>query len=160
MAGATGLANAIDPAGRASRRSARHDRMNRLVAVVVLLALSGAARAESCSASRDYLLGDLAGDRTMPPQAYKDLFRICMATIAMTNVKDAYLLKDGGIAVSPKQDGMAATAATLAQFCNAYPRATLRFLSRKDMLLAKSVSSIVRMSSTSSTSCKTIKGLS
>jgi hypothetical protein len=53
-----------------------------------------------------------------------------------------------------------ATAATLSQFCNAYPRATLRFLNRKDLLLAKSISGIVRMSSTASTSCKKIKGLS
>jgi len=134
--------------------------MKRLGAVAILLILSSAACAESCSASRDYLLGDLAGERVLPPQAYKDLFKICIATIAMTNVKDAYLLKDGGIAVSSKQDGITATAATLSQFCNAYPRATLRFLSRKDMLLARSIAGVVRMSSTSSTSCKAIKGLS
>ena len=134
--------------------------MKRLGAAVILLALSGTAHAESCSASRDFLLGDLAGERTLPPQAYKDLFKICMATTAMSNVKDAYVLKDGGIAVSAKQDGLAATAATLSQFCTTYPRATLRFLSRKDMQLAKSLAGVLRMSSTSSTSCKTIKGLS
>jgi hypothetical protein len=56
-------------------------------------------------------------------------------------------LKDGGIAVVPKQDGIAATATTLSQFCDAYPRATLRFLTRKEMLLAKSVAGIVQTSS-------------
>ena len=82
-----------------------------------------------------------------------------MATAAMSNVKDAYILKDGGIAVVPKQDSIAATAATLSQFCDAYPRATLRFLTRKEMLLAKSIASVVQMSSGSATSCKKIKGL-
>ena len=78
----------------------------------------------------------------------------------MPNVKDAYILKDGGIAVVAKQDSIPATAATLSQFCDAYPRATLRFLTRKEMLLAKSVVSVVQMSSGSSTPCKKIKGLS
>jgi hypothetical protein len=78
----------------------------------------------------------------------------------MANVKDAYILKDGGIAVIPKQDTVAATASTLAQFCDAYPKATLRFLTRKELLLTKSVTGIVRISSTSATPCKKIKGLS
>jgi hypothetical protein len=135
--------------------------MMRLVAAAILLALvTGAARAENCGKSRDYLLGSLGGDLMMPPQAYKDLFNICVKTAAMTNVQDAYILKDGGIAVIPKQDSVAATAGTLSQFCDAYPRATLRFLTRKEMLLAKSIASVVQMSSTSSTSCKKIKGIS
>jgi hypothetical protein len=83
-----------------------------------------------------------------------------MAATVMSNVKDAYILKDGGIAVVPKQDGIAATATTLSQFCDAYPRATLRFLTRKEMLLSKSIVSVVQMSSGPSTSCKKIKGLS
>ncbi|MDB5514114.1 MAG: hypothetical protein JWQ17_872 [Tardiphaga sp.] len=135
--------------------------MMRLVAAAILLALvTGAARAENCGKSRDYLLGSLGGDLMMPPRAYKDLFNICVKTAAMTNVQDAYILKDGGIAVIPKQDSVAATAGTLSQFCDAYPRATLRFLTRKEMLLAKSIASVVQMSSTSSTSCKKIKGIS
>jgi hypothetical protein len=137
--------------------------MRGLVAIAVLLALgSGAARAENdnCRRSREYLLGSLGSDTTLPPQAYNDLFKICMATVALPNIRDAYILKDGGIAVVAKQDSVPATAATLSQFCDAYPHAVLRFLTRKEMLQAKSVVSIVQMSSTSSTPCKKIKGLS
>jgi hypothetical protein len=133
----------------------------RLAAAAALLAFTaGAAQAESCGKSRDYLLGSLGGDLMMPPQAYKDLFNVCIKASAMANVKDAYVLRDGGIAVVPKQDSVAATAGTLSQFCDAYPRATLHFLTAKEMLLAKSVAAVVQISSTSSTSCKKIKGIS
>ena len=133
--------------------------MSRLVAIAVLLALAGApAHAENCGKSREYLLGGLGGDLALPPQAYENLFKICIAASAMANVKDAYILNDGGIAVIPKQDNVAATAATLSQFCDSNPRATLRFLTRKDVLFANTLGSIVRMSSTSSTSCQKIKG--
>ena len=137
--------------------------MKRLLAIAVLLVLAGGnARAENenCRRSREYLLGSLSGDQVLPPAAYNDLFKICTAAATMPNVKDAYILRDGGIAVVPKQDSVAATAATLSQFCDTYPRAVLRFLSRKEMLSVKSVTSVVLMSSTSSTPCKKIKGIS
>jgi hypothetical protein len=137
--------------------------MTRMVAIAVLLSLAvNVARADSenCRRSREYLLGSLSGDLTLPPQAYNDLFKICNAAAAMSNVRDAYILRDGGIAVVPKQDSIAATAATLSQFCDTYPRATLRFLTRKEMLLANSIVSVVQMSSGSSTPCKKIKGIS
>ncbi len=137
--------------------------MIRLVTIVALLMLAtNAARAESenCRRSREYLLGSPGGDLTLPPQAYNDLFKICSATASMSNVKDAYILRDGGIAVVPKQDSIPATAATLSQFCDNYPRATLRFLTRKEMQSIKSIVGIVQMSSGSSTPCKKIKGLS
>jgi hypothetical protein len=123
---------------------------------------SNAARAESenCRRSREYLLGNLSSDMALPPQAYNDLFKICSATVAMSNVKDAYILKDGPIAVVPKQDSIPATAATLSQFCDNYPRATLRFITRKEVQSAKSLVGIVQLSSGSSTPCKKIKGLS
>jgi hypothetical protein len=134
--------------------------MKRLALIAIFLALGvGSARAENCSRSRDYLLGNLSGDLTMPPQAYENLFKICMATAAMTNVRDAYILKDGGIAVIAKQDSVAATAATLSQFCDAYPRATLHFLTHAELLRADSIVNIIRTSSTSSTSCQKIKGI-
>jgi hypothetical protein len=129
----------------------------------ILLALAAnAARAENetCRRSREYLLGSLSGDLALPAQAYNDLFKICMAAAVMPNVRDAYILKDGGIGVVAKQDGIAATAATLAQFCDAYPRATLRFLTPKEMLLAKSPVGVVQISSSSSTPCRKIKGIS
>ena len=137
--------------------------MTRLLAIVILLTLAcNTARAESenCRKSREYLLGSLGGDLTLPPQAYNELFKTCTAAAAMSNVKDAYILKDGGIAVVPKQDGIAATAATLSQFCDNYPHATLRFLTHKEMQSAKSVVNVVQMTSSTATPCKKIKGLS
>lgn len=133
--------------------------MRWLAPLAVLLALTATARAENCSKSREYLLGGLAGELKLPPQGYDDLFRICMATTAMSNVKDAYILRDGAVGVIAKQDSISATASTLSQFCDAYPRATLRFLTRKELLTTKSLTGIIQMSSTSATPCKKIKGL-
>ena len=70
------------------------------------------------------------------------------------------MLRDGGIAVVPKQDSVSATAATLAQFCDAHPHGVLRFITLKEKLSIRSVTDVARMSSTSSTPCKKIKGLS
>ena len=134
--------------------------MRGIASAVLLLALAtGAARAENCGKSRDYLLGGLTGDLPMPPQAYENLFKTCMTTSGMANVKDAYMLKDGGIAVTPKQDSISATAATLSRFCDNYPRSTLRFLTRKEIRQTAALSAIVRISSQSSTSCQKIKGI-
>jgi hypothetical protein len=119
--------------------------MRQLAAIITLLVLTaGAAQADNCNKSREYLLGGLAGDLTMPPQAYEGLFKVCTATVAMP---------------IPKQDTIPATAATLSRFCDANPRATLRFISRKELLLIKSTSSVVQMSSDAATSCKKIKGI-
>ena len=136
--------------------------MTRLIAIAMLLALAtSAARAESenCRKSHEYLLGTPGGDLTLTPQAYNDLFKICVVTATMPNVKDAYILRDGGIAVIPKQDSISATAATLAKFCDAYPHAVLRFITRKEKLSIRSVAGVAQMSSTSSTPCKKIKGI-
>ena len=115
---------------------------------------------EGCGKSRDYLLADLGGELTMPPQAYDDLFKKCLATAAMSNVKEAFILRDGAIAVLPKQNNVVATAATLSQFCDTYPRATLHFLTEKEQRDVGSIGAIVRIKSTSSTPCQQIKGLS
>jgi hypothetical protein len=133
--------------------------MKRSVLMAIFLAsAANSARAESCSRSRDYLLGGVGSELKLPAQAYQDMFKKCVATIAMTNVKDAFILEDGGIAVIPKQDSIAATAATLSAFCNAYPRATLHFLTRAEAQQIKSIASVVKISSGSSTTCQTIKG--
>lgn len=129
-----------------------------LIAIFIALAVNN-ARADNCGKSRDYLLGNLGGDLALPPKAYDDLFKVCMAAAALTNVKDAYILRDGGIAVIPKQDTVAATAATLSQFCDDHPRATLHFLTRKELLDVKSIVNVIKISSTSSTSCQKIKGI-
>ncbi len=129
------------------------------IAVVFLATVLNAAHADNCDKSRAYLLGGLGGPLMRKPEEYNDLFKRCLATAAMPNVKDAYMLKDGGIAVVPKQDTIAATAATLSLFCEAYPRATLHFLSKRELAADKSLGDIVRTSSTSSTSCQKIMGL-
>jgi hypothetical protein len=133
--------------------------MKQLILVFTLLVLASSARAEGCGESRDYLLSDLGGELTMPPQAYTDLFRECLATAAMSNVKAAFILRDGAIAVLPKQNNVAATAATLSQFCDTYPRATLHFLTEKEQRDIGSIGIVVRIKSTSSTPCQKIKGL-
>lgn len=129
------------------------------VVLAALLLTVSAAQASSCNKSREYLLGGLAGDLQMTPQTYDGLFKVCETTASMPNVQDAFILKDGGIGVIPKQDTISATAATLSRFCDANPRATLRFISKKDLLRAKSTSQIVSLSSTGTTTCKKIKGL-
>ena len=91
--------------------------MKRFALIVIFFVLAAhSARAANCEKSREYLLGNLVGDLTLPPHTYDDLFKTCMATIGMSNVKDAYILKDGGIGVVAKQNSIAATAATLSQF--------------------------------------------
>lgn len=137
--------------------------MKRMVATAMLLTLAtGVAHADSenCRKGREYLLAAPGGDQSLTPQGYNDLFKICIAASAMPNVKEAYMLKDGGIAVVPKQDSVSATASTLAQFCDAYPRSVLRFINRKEKLAIRSVADVAQLSSTSSTPCKKIKGLS
>lgn len=133
--------------------------MRTLSLALLLLAVATTAQASSCNKSREYLLGGLAGDLQMTPQTYDSLFRVCETTALMPNVQDAFILKDGGIGIIPKQDTIPATAATLSRFCDANPRATLRFISKKDQAKAKSTSQIVSLSSTGTTSCKKIKGL-
>ena len=134
--------------------------MKQLILTAMILVFASGAHAEGCGQSRDYLLSDLGGELTMPPQAYADLFRQCLATAAMSNVKAAFILRDGAIAVLPKQNNVAATAATLSQFCDTYPRATLHFLTEKEQHDIGSIGMIVRIKSTSSTPCQKIKGLS
>jgi hypothetical protein len=127
-----------------------------LLAITALPATT--AHAESCTRSRDYLLEGSAGSLPGPPEAYRNLFKICLDTSSMPNVRDAFVLRDGGIAAIPKQDTLPATAATLSRFCAAHPRATLRFLSRKDLQRGATIGRVVTISSTGSTSCPQIKG--
>lgn len=120
----------------------------------------GAALADSCSRSRELLLGGLVGELPQPPASYKQLFNTCLAAAGIANVKDSFLLKDGGIGVIPKRDEIAATAATLSEFCQRYPRATLRFATRSELQRLKSLSQLVQLSSGGATSCRKIMGLS
>jgi hypothetical protein len=64
----------------------------------MLFRAARAARADGCARSLDYILNDLAGELPRPAAAYRTLFDVCAQTLAIVNVHDAYLMKDGGIA--------------------------------------------------------------
>jgi len=119
---------------------------------------AGSVSAENCSKSRDYILQGLAGDLPLPAGRYQALFKICSETLTLTNVKDAYVLKDGGIAISPARNTIYATAETLAQFCQHFPRGVARFLTPREQQKDPTVGLLVMMSSTGTASCKQING--
>lgn len=119
--------------------------------------LAGTAQAESCSKSRDYILAN-ATDLPLKPQVYRELFRTCLATLEMSNVKDAFVLKGGAIAVIPRRDTVAGTASTLAQFCTRFPKGTLHFVGRKDIATVANLGRAVAFGSASPTPCQKITG--
>lgn len=129
------------------------------IAALLFLLCAGTAQAESCSRSLEYILDGSAGDLPQPPMVYRGLLAVCTQTLTMPNVKDAYVLKDGGIAVIPKDYSVAATAGTLAEFCEANPRKTLRFLSKKETRNGLTTGLVVSLSSGGFTSCREIRGL-
>jgi hypothetical protein len=126
-------------------------------ALAVML-LAGSAQAETCSKSHDFILSSFAGDLPQKPQIYQDLFKTCMEALAMSNVKDAFVLKAGAIAVIPKNDDLAATANTLAQFCARFRRGTLRFVARRELADIANISRAVDMSIAGVASCRNITG--
>ena len=129
---------------------------------VVLLSLAGftgPAAAENCTKSREYILEGLAGDLAGRAAMYRELFKVCIETLTLPNVKDAYVLRDGGIAVVPKRNTVIATAETLAKFCERFPKSTARFMNPREQSRRPTVGLVVLMSSTGSTSCKKIRGV-
>jgi len=129
-----------------------------LVAFMVAIGLAGPVSAESCSKSRDYILEGLAGDLSEPAARYRDLFKVCVETLTLANVRDAYLLKDGGIAIVPSRESVFATAEVLSQFCQRFPKRTARFLTQQENGKFGSVGRVVMMTSATATSCKEIRG--
>jgi len=129
------------------------------VAAILVTIASPAAAIDSCARSRDYLLGGLAGELPQGVQSYKQLFNTCLVTAGLTNIKDAYILKDGGIGAVAKNDSIAATAVTLSDFCQRFPRATLRFISQKELTKAGTMARTIAISSGGVTPCKKILGL-
>ena len=117
------------------------------------------AFADSCERSREFLLSGLAGELPQAPQSYTTLFNVCTATADLTNVKDVYILKDGGIGIVARNDSIAATAATLSEFCRRFPRATLRFISQSKSKRPMTIAQTVVVSSGGATSCLKIRGL-
>jgi hypothetical protein len=124
-----------------------------------LLSLASPAGAENCTKSREYILEGLAGTLVAPAENYQNLFKICLETLTLANVKDAYLLRDGGLAVVPKNNSLVATAETLSQFCQRFPRSTARFVTPREQKKRFTTGLIVTMSSGGATSCKKIRGL-
>ncbi|MGC1464563.1 MAG: hypothetical protein WA792_02415 [Pseudolabrys sp.] len=133
--------------------------MKWLLVLAGVLCFAGTAAAEDCTKSRDYILDGLAGDLLSPPARYRDLFQTCLGALKLANVKDAYVLRDGGIGVIAKRDTLTATAQTLADFCERFPKETLRFITRREQRQALTVGRAVMMTSTTATSCKKIRGV-
>jgi hypothetical protein len=134
-------------------------RLAKCIAPALLLgAFAHPAYAESCTRSRDYVLSNAAGDLPQKPQSYQDLFKICLEATQLSNVKDAFILKDGAVAIVPKQDDVASTARTLAQFCSRFPRGTVHFVTRRELPDAAILSRAVKISSRGSTPCHKIVG--
>ncbi len=128
-------------------------------ALVVGIACAGwpaAAIAASCSRSQQYILESTSGTPPQPPQLYRALHQVCEETLLLSNVRDAFILTTGAIAVIPKRDGIAATAATLAEFCTRFPTRTLRFVSRRELPVTSNIGRAVRLDSSSATSCQRI----
>jgi hypothetical protein len=127
------------------------------LATLVVLNATGAALGESCTRSRDFILTN-ASDLPQKSQVYLELFRNCLDTLQLSNVQDAFVLKAGAIAVLPRVDTVSATAGTLAQFCQRFPRGTLNFIARKDRAQITNMGRAVNLSFPNPTTCKQIRG--
>jgi hypothetical protein len=128
-----------------------------LAVAVGFLGFGPAAHAESCSRSLDYLMNDI-GELPMPTDTYQNLFKVCQETLTMSNVKDAYVLRDGGIAVVPESNSLIATAMTLSRFCREYPRGQLRFITKGEQRKGLTTGLVVLMASADLDSCRNISG--
>lgn len=131
-----------------------------LLAAAALLAcnVQSAIAADGCAKSRDYILEGLAGDLTKASRTYQDLFKVCLQTLSLPNVKDAYVLKSGLIAIDPQRNTVMATASTLAQFCRRFPHATARIFTPAEQRQAKTVGLVVMMPALRAKSCQAIRG--
>jgi hypothetical protein len=132
--------------------------MKRLAMAALLVACAcHPAAAENCTRSLDYILSDLAGPLPLPASSYQALARTCLETLKLGNVKDAYVLRDGGIAVLPRDAGVLATANTLAQFCRSFPDDKLRFITRREARHGLTTGLVVAMASDAAGSCAKIR---
>lgn len=129
-----------------------------LVAALIIICGCRSARAGSCTESLDYILNDLSGELPLPATTYRHLLDVCLQTSTIANVREAYLLRDGGIAVNPNSDFVFATAKTLADFCRQFPRGTLRIITRQEARRGLTPGLVVLMSSIRSETCQEIRG--
>lgn len=132
--------------------------MMRAAVTMAAMLIAGAAQAENCSRSRDAIMTSSSGDLPQPAQTYLELYKNCLETLRLSNVDDAFILKGGAIAVVPKRDTVAATAATLAQFCRRFPRGRLHFVARRGVPPTADIAKAVQLTSSGSTPCQKIMG--
>jgi hypothetical protein len=133
--------------------------MKWMIALSVFLGLAAPVLAESCNKSREYILEGLAGEITKPAESYQELFKVCVEALTLVNVKDAYVLKDGTIAILPTSNTVFATAETLAQFCQRFPNGFVRFLTPEERRRVRTIGYIALSSSTGATACTKIRGV-
>jgi hypothetical protein len=131
--------------------------MKLVIALLVLFAFVRPVSAESCSKSREYIMDGLAGDLTRPATSYQDLFKVCVEALTLVNVKDAYILRDGAIAIFPASNSVFATAETLAQFCGLFPNGFVRFLTTQEQRKVRTIGYVALLSSSGATPCKKIR---
>jgi len=130
-----------------------------LIATALLAFGTGnAVAADGCAKSRDYILNGMAGTLNKPARLYQDLFKVCLQTLDLPNVKDAYVLKAGLIAIEPRQNTLTAAASTLTQFCRRFPRSTARVFTPGEQRQPKTVGLTVLMPALSAKSCQTLRG--
>lgn len=130
--------------------------MRTLLAALALVLPLCSAHAESCTKSRDFILD--GADLPQKPETYRTLFKMCLETMELPNVKDAFVLRAGGIAIVPRNDSVSATASTLAQFCTRFPKGHAHFVGRKDKRRVTGMARAVEFGSVRSTSCAKIGG--
>ena len=123
---------------------------------LVALLCAGGAHADGCDKSRDYIL--TLSDLPQKAQTYRDLSKMCREALQLSNVKEAFVLKVGAIALFPKIDSVAATASTLAQFCTRFPKGTAHFVSRNEQRQAANTAQAVRIGIGRATPCEKIVG--
>lgn len=129
-----------------------------LATALLALGTSGARADSGCARSRDYILGGMAGALIRPARLYQDLFKICVQTLDMPNVKDAFVLKAGLIAIEPRQNSLMAAASTLTQFCRRFPRGTARVFTPGEQRQMKSIGLTVLMPALSAKPCQSKRG--
>lgn len=138
--------------------------MSRLLALPLLAAAllafgaNGVAAADGCAKTRDYILEGLAGELIKPARTYQDLFKTCLETLSLPNVKNAYILKAGLVAIDPRQNTLMATASTLAQFCRRFPNSIARIFTPGEQRQAKTVGLVVMMPALTARPCQAIRG--
>jgi hypothetical protein len=128
------------------------------IGVLAVLTACQGAYAQGCMRSLDTILNGARGSLPLSAQSYQHLYETCVQTLALGNVRKAYVLLDGGIAVIPQHAGVLATAETLAAFCRKFPKGRLRFILRGDLVRRPSVALIVMLSSQDGPSCRGLLG--